>query len=183
MKDRINEIIQKENLNAITFSKLTGICRAKLSHVRSGRSNLSVNSIVKILETFPSINPCWLLSGSGSMYLEAGKSLSVSGQSQTTIRDRILEIMQNKNLNTSMFSKLTGLPHSFLSHLRDRYPNTDHIIKILNAFRSINPIWFLSGDGPMYLESGKTNDQCSLDVFFNYICVFKPINKLSNPHR
>ena len=70
MKERIMQIMNMEKMNAAKFAEEIGIHRAGVSHILSGRNNPSLDVYMKILERFPSINPDWLLFGSGNMKRE-----------------------------------------------------------------------------------------------------------------
>lgn len=67
MKDRIIQIMNTEGLTPSRFAEEIGIQRAAISHITSGRNNPSLDVVTRILERFPSINPNWLLFGSGEM--------------------------------------------------------------------------------------------------------------------
>ena len=67
MKDRIIQIMNAEGLTPSRFAVEIGIQRAAMSHITSGRNNPSLDVVTRILERFPSINPNWLLFGSGNM--------------------------------------------------------------------------------------------------------------------
>jgi Plasmid maintenance system antidote protein len=67
MKNRIEQIMEYEGLSASKFAEAIGIQRAAMSHIISGRNNLSLDVFKKILETFTYIDSDWLLSGKGKM--------------------------------------------------------------------------------------------------------------------
>jgi len=67
MKNRIEQIMEYEGLSASKFAEAIGIQRAAMSHIISGRNNLSLDVFKKILETFTYIDSDWLLSGKGNM--------------------------------------------------------------------------------------------------------------------
>lgn len=67
MKDRIIQIMNAEGLTPSRFAEEIGIQRAAMSHITSGRNNPSLDVVTRILERFPSINPNWLLFGTGNM--------------------------------------------------------------------------------------------------------------------
>jgi transcriptional regulator with XRE-family HTH domain len=83
MVDRIKEIILKEGLTSGSFADLIGVQRSSMSHIINGRNNPSLDFMVKTLQTFPKINPEWLLTGSGTMYRSDGPS-----QPLPTVRER-----------------------------------------------------------------------------------------------
>lgn len=70
MKDRIREIMEKENLTPARFADRLQINRAIISHILNGRNNPSLDVVTKILDEISYINPEWLLKGTGNMYKE-----------------------------------------------------------------------------------------------------------------
>lgn len=63
------------------------------------------------------------------------------------IVDRVLEIIDLKNINKSTFYKLTGLSNGFLDKVKDI--GASKIESILNVFEDINPEWLITGKGSM----------------------------------
>lgn len=71
MIDRIKKIMEAEGMSAGKFADEIGIIGSRLSHYLSGRNNVSLDLIMKILERFRGINPEWLMFGRGEMYKSA----------------------------------------------------------------------------------------------------------------
>ena len=67
MKERIEKIMELEQLSASKFADAIGVQRSNISHVLSGRNNPSLELVNKILDHFESINADWLLLGKGEM--------------------------------------------------------------------------------------------------------------------
>lgn len=68
MKERILKLIEEEKMTAAEFADRLGVQRSNVSHILNGRNNPGFSFIHKVLETFPSINSRWLLTGEGIMY-------------------------------------------------------------------------------------------------------------------
>jgi DNA-binding XRE family transcriptional regulator len=68
MKERIIQIIETEHLTSGKFALTIGTQPSIISHILNGRNKPSMEIIQKILASFPTINPDWLILGSGSMY-------------------------------------------------------------------------------------------------------------------
>lgn len=68
MIDRIKKIMVEENMTSSKFADEIGIINSRLSHYLSGRNNVTLDLIMKILERFRGINPDWLMFGRGEMY-------------------------------------------------------------------------------------------------------------------
>ena len=66
MKDRIKQIIEREEMTQSQFADFIGVNRPTLSHVIAGRNNPSMEIVMKIHHKFPKINVLWLLDGEGS---------------------------------------------------------------------------------------------------------------------
>lgn len=60
--------MESEELTPARFADTLNVGRAIISHILNGRNKPSLDIISRILESFPSINPDWLLFGAGSMY-------------------------------------------------------------------------------------------------------------------
>ena len=86
MEKRIRKIIQKEGLNVNQFSKIIGVNRSALSHILSGRNKPSVDVLEKILDSFPSVNANWLLSGLGKI----DANLSNQDEKKDRVIDKIV---------------------------------------------------------------------------------------------
>ena len=68
MKDRIKQIIEREKLSSKEFANLCEIQVSNVSHLLSGRSKPSLDTIQKILAAFPTLNTDWLMTGMLPMY-------------------------------------------------------------------------------------------------------------------
>lgn len=73
-KDKIDKIMQSENLNATQFANEIGIQSSTLSHVLNGRNNPSLDLLTKILNRFPKLSPDWLFLGKGPMFRQESNS-------------------------------------------------------------------------------------------------------------
>jgi len=67
-KDKIEKIMQIENMNSVQFASEIGIQGSTLSHILNGRNNPSLEVLKKILNRFRTINSDWLILDSGTMY-------------------------------------------------------------------------------------------------------------------
>lgn len=67
MKERIAQIVQKEDMTAAQFADKIGISPSSLSHILSGRNNPSLEVVMKIHKACDYISLDWLLYGEGEM--------------------------------------------------------------------------------------------------------------------
>jgi transcriptional regulator with XRE-family HTH domain len=70
MQTRIQKIIEDKNLSPSSFADEVGLNRAVVSHILHGRNKPGLENLQRILTTYPDINPGWLISGNGAMYLD-----------------------------------------------------------------------------------------------------------------
>lgn len=61
MKEKLDILCQTFQINASELAKSLGVDASAISHLRSGRNNPRYDFLVKILRTYPTINPDWLL--------------------------------------------------------------------------------------------------------------------------
>ncbi|MDE5677937.1 helix-turn-helix transcriptional regulator [Phocaeicola sp.] len=67
MKERIAQIIQKEDITAAQFADKIGISHSNLSHILNGRNKPSLEVVMKIHKACDYISLKWLLYGEGEM--------------------------------------------------------------------------------------------------------------------
>lgn len=67
-KEKIELIIQDKHLNSTQFCNEVCIAQGTLSHIRSGRTEPSLNILRSIVQAFPDINPAWLFYDEEPMY-------------------------------------------------------------------------------------------------------------------
>ena len=68
MKDRIQKIIDEENMTPSRFADEVGLNRPAVSHILNGRNNPGLEALQRIINRFPNINATWLITGKGNMY-------------------------------------------------------------------------------------------------------------------
>lgn len=78
MKDRIRQLMDAQQMNQQTFASRTGIGSASLSSIFTGRTRPTLNHVDAIIDTFPNVNPMWLLKGIGGMFLTSDEMAAAS---------------------------------------------------------------------------------------------------------
>jgi transcriptional regulator with XRE-family HTH domain len=73
MINRIQLILKTKNLSPTRFADAIQVQRSGISHILSGRNKPSLDFVMKILSSYPEINPDWLLFGKGEMFLTPKK--------------------------------------------------------------------------------------------------------------
>jgi transcriptional regulator with XRE-family HTH domain len=93
MKERIQQIINHEQITPSKFADIIGVQRSSVSHILSGRNNPGLDFLSKILQHFPMISGDWLITGKGSMLKDRGFKINQPSLFATTSADapRVIE--------------------------------------------------------------------------------------------
>ena len=77
--------------------------------------------------------------------------------------ERIRQLMEYKEFTSTQFADAIEIPRATMSHLLSERnkPSLDVIVKILSAFRDIDPNWLLLGEGEMKLSVASAAQQAS----------------------
>jgi len=76
MKDRINHFLKFNKISSSQLADSLNIQRSRLSHILSGRNKPNLEFIQKMLDTYKTINPRWLILGEGNMFKDDVDELS-----------------------------------------------------------------------------------------------------------
>jgi len=98
-KSRIKKIMEVEGLNGSQFANEVGIPASTISHIFTGRNNLSSTVAQKILRRFQTISPEWLISGIGTMHRQEMNS-----------RQPDLFAFESENISKSVVSQSENQP-------------------------------------------------------------------------
>ena len=155
--ERVIEIIRAMGMNNIQFSQKTGISPASLSHITSGRSNPTLTILRNIVESFPELNPEWVLLGRGDMFQNAsntadGQNNGINSSEDAANTPSGGSMVQENGLfsvedfapsfdfgNTNMPSETTrqGTPRQAVpGRSEQRYGNDGYGVKSSNSARS-----------------------------------------------
>jgi hypothetical protein len=104
INQRIRDIIHALKLNPNSFAKSLGVANTVIYNIVSedGRQNKpSFDLLSKIIKSYDSINPTWLLTGEGEMFKEELKKLPSAprdnGQYGTIITDLLMKQLEEKD--------------------------------------------------------------------------------------
>ena len=71
---------------------------------------------------------------------------------ETTVKERLMEFIEYKNIKKRAFEEAVGLSNGYLNQLRNS-PGVDKISAILETYPEINKVWLLTGEGEMLKTS------------------------------
>jgi len=123
VKEKIEKIMEREQMNSLQFAAEIGIQGSTLSHILNERNKPSLDVLKKILNRFRTISSDWLILDVGSMY-------RTEKQSQApTLFDSIDEnISKSSTLEQKPSKKQISL---FLPSSKKRYK---HPKRLLNQY-------------------------------------------------
>lgn len=90
--------------------------------------------------------------------------MSDFSQKNMDIIERIQQIIDHENLNTSSFAKRVGVVDQTIRGIviqKRNKPGYDLIVKILQTFNWVNPEWLILGKGAME----KSSENCSNGIY------------------
>jgi transcriptional regulator with XRE-family HTH domain len=99
------------------------------------------------------------------------------------MKERIIRIMKEKDMNASQFSDAIGIQKATISHILSgrNNPSLDMVTKILTKFPAINPDWLISGVEPMKRTSGNSDKYSgSPDLFPPSVYPEKEMNQAND---
>ena len=85
------------------------------------------------------------------------------------MKERIIQIMNQEELNHSRFAEEIGIQRAAMSHITSgrNNPSMDVVIKILERFDNINPDWLIFGKGNMMRDNHQAYFPKQPDLFAN----------------
>ncbi len=147
MKDRITQLLTSEGISPAEFADKIGVQRSSISHVLNGRNYPSASFIQKILVSYKTLNPRWLLLGEGSIFetksgppkepllfeFPGSQEPSKTGAGPVKSMDSSLKDSSDQSFNTS-----TVTPDSTIPPNRPADLNLSHSIPNISGYITDN---------------------------------------------
>ncbi len=167
MKDvnqRIVKLMEVQQVTARRFASEIGIQASTVSNIVNERNNPSLEVLQRILSTYPSVSPDWLILGSGSMYREINDSQQL----------KLFDIEPIEKVHTSDSQALESSRRVSESQIKKAVRNTQSANQAnsQSAVQANSHSANQAGDGLSdnddnvsredgWLESGLNDDDCS----------------------
>ncbi len=83
------------------------------------------------------------------------------------MKDRILQLVEDKNLTLGAFADEIGVERSTMSHIKAERskPSLDVAQKILERYPEVNSDWLILGKGPIYRQKTNSREPNLFDDF------------------
>ncbi len=114
VKQRITKFIENSNISVRNFEKAAGLSNGYLKQLKNAPS---VDKFQSIISAFPEVNPDWLLTGSGEMYLS--DTLSTTENKDVRLVPLLPVAAQGGTLNDFVVSVKASECEKIISPIRD----------------------------------------------------------------
>lgn len=120
VKEKIEKIMEKEQMNSLQFASEIGIQGSTLSHILNERNKPSLDVLRKILNRFRTISSDWLILDVGSMYRQEKQSqaptlfdsIDENVYKSSSLEPKIIEKIQTPlNINQQKPAYIPELPN------------------------------------------------------------------------
>lgn len=133
VKDKIERIMEREQMNSLQFASEIGIQGSTLSHILNDRNKPSLDVLTKILNRFRTISSDWLILDVGSMYRTEKHSQMPSlfdsvdeNSSKSTVYDP--NSIENSVVENISFQQKSDITPELQSHIQNDVRNiTSHV--------------------------------------------------------
>lgn len=147
-RDRIELLMKCYELSPSQFADRTGIQRASVSHILSGRNKPSLEVMLKIFDAFPGIDMKWLMTGIG----EEPVNEAVQPASQNTLfpDDNALRSSVHKNevqQEVAAVMPLVQQPRQYQPKLQKKAPSSRQQAPLQPNARRIKEVRIYYTDG------------------------------------
>ena len=147
-RDRIELLMKCYELSPSQFADRTGIQRASVSHILSGRNKPSLEVMLKIFDAFPDIDMKWLMTGIGEEPLKE----AVQPASQNTLfpEDDALRSSVHKNevqQEVAAVMPLVQQPRQYQPKLQKKAPSSRQQAPLQQQTRRIKEVRIYYTDG------------------------------------
>ncbi|MEE0912090.1 MAG: helix-turn-helix transcriptional regulator [Paludibacteraceae bacterium] len=124
LRNRIEELINSENLSYTQFARKIGIQGTIISHIMNGRNKPSLDVVQKILINFKNVSYEWLISGIGDMYKNEVKSVENKEVNHKNNNNQLdfPSLFDNNSYNQSEYSKENELKNNIENHEKNESP-------------------------------------------------------------
>lgn len=118
--DRLRQIIDNKMISDRQFCKEIGVANGFLSKV----SDVGSAKLNKILNTYPEINPVWLLTGDGDMLKSTVIESTPTHALPISIEDKLLKVIAEKDKEIKQQAKEIGRLEQEVEQLKDVEKNS-----------------------------------------------------------
>lgn len=140
-KERMQEVLTHYGLTAYEFEERCGLNH---SWVKRLNREIPKKTRTKIKDAFPDLNIEYIALG-------VGEIIETPGVTRETIKERIMQFIESKNIKQIEFNQKTQLSYAYIRNMTGN-PRHDSLEKIYRAYPSLSKEWIEKGIGEMILD-------------------------------
>lgn len=139
VKDRIYQLIDAKKIGVREFTDAIGVSE---SYIRNISKSISAEKLMRIRQLFPDVNPDWLITGDGEMFLPSSE--------RTNVKTRIQAFADRKRLSYRELSVSIGASSGYINSI-SKSIGPDKLSCLSARYPDLNIAWLLTGEGSMLL--------------------------------
>jgi transcriptional regulator with XRE-family HTH domain len=147
VNDRIIQYVKMKDMSQLELSKRMNMSQQNINYIWKKHYPPGTKFLTTFLNTFPEINPAWVLRGVEPMEL--------TDLSKATVSDRMATIMEYYNLSVGSFAEKCGIAPGEVADIINRKTELPLSLErsISTLFTEINMKWLLYGSESMLKSS------------------------------
>ena len=140
MQNRLQKLLDSEQLTPAKFAEILGVQRSAISHILTGRNNPSFDLISKIIHKFPALNSDWLITGKGNMYktLVQGSLFDFDTPKKDEISDKVTPIKPAEQTLVTDVKNEAETPKNSLDTSVKKLESASRMVKRIVVFYTDN---------------------------------------------
>lgn len=152
---RLKKYLSKNGISIMELSEMSDIPYNSLTRALNEERGMSSETLNKILDSFPTLNAEWLISGIGDLEKPSKKNESqdqINKHDTSSIGNRLKKVLEIKGVSYSDFSTKAEIHYNSVTRMMnsDRAMNSKTLSKIFSIFPDLNPRYLITGEGEMF---------------------------------
>jgi transcriptional regulator with XRE-family HTH domain len=144
---RIQSFIENQSISLKDFADKIGVQRSAVSHILSGRNKPSLDFIMKMLQSYPTLDQRWLLHGKGDSISHNDDVIQSSDlQENKPISSAIPDLFSSIDTNVTNQSNTIVTTDVKENHIEDK-PLKNSDLNTINNCKQIKSILVIYNDG------------------------------------
>lgn len=152
---RLKKYLRDNSITMTELSEMTGIPYNSITRMINGESGMNSETLNKILDTLPTLNAEWLISGKGN-YANVNKTLdkksAIKNADVGSIGSRLKKVLEFKGMSYTEFAIKSEIHYNSVTRMMnsDMAMNSKTLSKVLSIFPDLNTRYLITGEGEMF---------------------------------
>lgn len=159
VKERIYQFIEYKGISVYSFEVSIGKTK---SYLRNSKS-MSSDTLSKICEVYPDLNPDWVLTGNGNIVREIVVPVPSSDASYVDdgiCKRRLIEFINHLGMTAEMFEESCNMASGTIRNMKIGLSSVN-LRKVCVRYKQLNVYWLIGVGGEDMLKSESSLDGIS----------------------